>query len=133
MAVTPTTHSTNSLSCKGATAMIARVAATFPTAWVLMVARVPVNAKAVISMQMMFPVKHQFNAANKLRNHGTRPEVAAISKLMDKEILPICHRSWKSTASVTKRHEKLPKAFLGQESHPLKSPKNPAVNYGKSP
>lgn len=113
--------------------MIARVAATFPTAWVLMVARVPVNAKAVISMQMMFPVKHQFNAANKLRNHGTRPEVAAISKLMDKEILPICHRSWKSTASVTKRHEKLPKAFLGQESHPLKSPKNPAVNYGKSP
>ena len=92
--------------------MIATVAATFPTMWVLMVARVPVNATATISTQMMFPVKHQFKAANKLRNHGTRPGVADASKLMDKEILPICHKRWKSNARITKRHEKLPKAFL---------------------
>ena len=120
MAVTPTTQRTNSDSWRGDTAMMATVAARFPTAWMLMLARVPAKARLVISQQMMFPVRHQFNAANKLRNQGTWPSeppsasvwAARSSKLMDKEILAICHRTWKSNASTTKRFEKVPKAFL---------------------
>ena len=116
MAMHPTTQRTNSDSWRGDTAMMATVAARLPTAWVLMVARVPAKARLVISQQMMFPVRPQFNAANKLRNQGTPPEssvwAARSSKLMDKENLAICHRSWKSNASLTNRHEKVPKAFL---------------------